>query len=137
MPHDMDGAVHWHEPKRGERAGFGKFGQPQSDYDKFMEAEGIPVFRGIGIRTVRDLRAGRLAPDGRARQSTSSCTAPRANGASTWSRCPAAGALNVEKHLYEEIYLVAEGRGTTEVWLEEGGPKHVFEWQKGRCSRSR
>ena len=55
MPHDMDGAVHWHEPARGERAGYGKFGQPLSDYDKFMESENIPIFRGIGIRTVRDL----------------------------------------------------------------------------------
>ena len=55
MPHDMDDTVHWHEPQRGERAGYGKFGQPQSDYDKFMESEGIPVFRGIGIKSVFDL----------------------------------------------------------------------------------
>jgi mannose-6-phosphate isomerase-like protein (cupin superfamily) len=44
---------------------------------------------------------------------------------------PGAGALNPEKHIYEEIYLVAEGRGTTEVWLEGETKKHVFEWQKG------
>ena len=43
---------------------------------------------------------------------------------------PGGGALNVERHLYEEQYLVVEGRGTTEVW-QEGGKKHVFEWQKG------
>ena len=44
---------------------------------------------------------------------------------------PGAGALNPEKHLYEEIYMVAEGRGTTEVWLEGDSKKHVFEWQRG------
>ncbi|HZD41354.1 MAG TPA: hypothetical protein VE131_11565, partial [Terriglobales bacterium] len=44
---------------------------------------------------------------------------------------PGAGALNVEKHLYEEMYLVVEGRGTTEVWAEGNGKKLTFEWQKG------
>ena len=44
---------------------------------------------------------------------------------------PGAGALNAEKHLYEEVYLVVEGRGTTEVWLDNDSKRHVFEWQKG------
>jgi quercetin dioxygenase-like cupin family protein len=44
---------------------------------------------------------------------------------------PGAGALHPEKHMYEEIYLVVEGRGTTEVWQEGDTKKHVFEWQKG------
>ena len=44
---------------------------------------------------------------------------------------PGAGALNPEKHIYEEIYLVVEGRGSTEVWLEGDSKRHVFEWQKG------
>ena len=44
---------------------------------------------------------------------------------------PGAGALNPEKHMYEEIYLVVEGRGSTEVWLEGDNKRHIFEWQKG------
>ena len=44
---------------------------------------------------------------------------------------PGAGALNVERHLYEKICLVVEGRGSTEVWQEGQTKKHVFEWQKG------
>ena len=44
---------------------------------------------------------------------------------------PPGGALNPEKHMFEEIYLVVEGRGTTEVWQEGDSKKHVFEWQKG------
>ena len=44
---------------------------------------------------------------------------------------PGAGALNVERHLYEKVVLVVEGRGTTEVWQEGQSKRHVFEWQKG------
>ena len=54
MPHD-EFAKHWHEPKAGENAGHGKFSRPAMPYDRFMEAEGVPVYRSIGCRTVLDL----------------------------------------------------------------------------------
>ena len=54
MPHD-ETRSHWHEPKAGENAGFGKFKRPAMPYDRFMESEGVPVFRGIGLRTVFEL----------------------------------------------------------------------------------
>ena len=130
MPHDLDESVHWHEPTRGQRAGYGKFDQPQSDYDKFMESEGIPVFRGIGIKSVFDLELADWSRMG-GRGSYIQLYGTEGKWGQYVVEVPGAGALNVEKHLYEEIFLVASGRGTTEVWLEEGGEKHVFEWQKG------
>ena len=48
-----------------------------------------------------------------------------------WSRCPARGALNTERHLYEKIVFVVEGRGSTEVWQEGQTKRQVFEWQQG------
>lgn len=124
------GGVHWHEPEAGARAGHGKFSQPLSDYDKFMADDGIPVFRGLGLRSVKDLD---LQPW------------PRMGGRGHYIQLhgtegkwgcyvvevPAAGALNPEKHLYEEVFLVVEGRGTTEIWEEDGGSRHAFEWQAG------
>jgi oxalate decarboxylase/phosphoglucose isomerase-like protein (cupin superfamily) len=129
MHDDMSGLVHWHEPIKEERAGHGRFGQPQSDYDKFMEADGIPVFRGLGLRRTQDLPLvdwPRMGGRGHYVQ---------LHGTEGKWGCyvvevPAAGALNAEKHLYEEIFYVLEGRGSTEVWVE-GGKKHVFEWQAG------
>ena len=130
MPHDIDNMVHWHEPKPGEKAGYGRFDLPKSDYDQFIESDGIPIVRGVGVSKVQNLPL---------------VDWPRMGGRGTYIQLhgtegkwgnyvvevPAAGALNVEKHIYEEIYLVVEGRGSTEVWLEENGPKHVFEWQTG------
>src|SRR2546422_1147037 len=53
--HDTPDQVHWHEPKAGENAGYGKFKRAPMPYDRFMEAEDVPVYRGIGVRRVQDL----------------------------------------------------------------------------------
>ena len=53
--HDTPEQTHWHELRAGENAGFGKFLRKPMPYDSFMEAEGVPVFRGIGVRRVQDL----------------------------------------------------------------------------------
>src|SRR5207253_7899188 len=39
----------------GENAGFGAFKRPKLPYDRFMEDEGVPVYRGIGAARVQDL----------------------------------------------------------------------------------
>ena len=42
--------------RRGNnRAGFGEFGRPKTPYDLFMESEGIPIFRDIGVSKVQNL----------------------------------------------------------------------------------
>ena len=46
---------HWHEPEGTKNAGYGAWNRPNTAYDDFMEAQGIPVFRGIGVRRVQDL----------------------------------------------------------------------------------
>ena len=128
--HDVPGQTHWHEPTGGKRAGFGKFGRPKTPYDKFMESEGIPVFRDIGVSKVQNLP---LAPW---KRTGGRGTYIQLHGTEGKWGCyvvevPGAGALNPEKHIYEEIYFVVEGRGTTEVWLDGDNKRHVFEWQKG------
>src|SRR5450432_4367032 len=130
MPHDAPGVTHWHEPAGNKRAGFGKFARPKTPYDSFMESEGIPIFRDIGVSKVQNLP---LLPWKR--------TGGRGTYIQLWGtegkwgsyvvEVPGSGALNPEKHMYEEIFMVAEGRGTTEVWLEGDSKKHVFEWQRG------
>ncbi len=128
--HDNPDAVHWHEPKAGENAGYGKFLRKPLPYDSFMEAEGVPIYRGIGVRRVQDLP---MAPWKRlgGRGSYIQLYGTEGLWGSYVVEIPSAGALNVERHLYEKVVLVVEGRGSTEVWQQGQSKRHVFEWQKG------
>ena len=129
MPHDKD-LTHWHEPSGAKKAGFGTFRKQPTPYDAFMESEGIPVFRDIGIRKVQNLPLVAWKRTGGRGHFI------QLYGTETKWGCfvvevPPGGALHPQRHMFEEIYLVVEGRGTTEVWQEGDTKKHVFEWQKG------
>ena len=123
--------VKWEEPKGNKKkAGYGKFPRPKTTYDTYMESQGIPIYREIGVRRVQDLP---LKPW---KQMGGNGTFIQLLGTEgLWGsyviEVPGAGALNPERHLYEEVYLVVEGRGTTEVWAEGNSKKLTFEWQKG------
>ena len=128
MPHDAP--EHWHEPRdNAKRAGSGTFKRPAKPYDLFMQEQNIPIVRDFGISKVQDLP---LMPWKRLGGSGTFIQLFGTEG--LWGcylvEVPGGGALNVERHLYEEQFLVVEGRGTTEVW-QEGGRKSLFEWQKG------
>ncbi len=128
--HDTPHQLHWHEPKTGENAGLGRFKRVPMPYDRFMEAEGVPIYRGIGVRRVQDLP---LVPWKRIGGRGSYIQLYGTEG--LWGcyvvEVPAAGALNVERHLYEKVVLVVEGRGTTEIWQQGQTKPHAFEWQAG------
>jgi hypothetical protein len=129
MPHDAPDQAHGHEPKAGENAGVGTFKRKPMPYDSFMEAEGIPVFRGIGVRRVQDLP---LEPWKRlgGRGSYIQLYGTEGLWGSYVVEVPPGGALNMERHLYEKNVLVVEGRGSTEVWQEGESKPQTFEWQK-------
>jgi len=128
--HDVTNKTHWHEPSGGKRAGFGQWGRVKTPYDLFMESEGIPCFRDIGISNVLNL------PMQPWKRKGGKGTYIQLHGTETKWGCflvevPPRGELNPEKHLFEALYFVVEGRGTTEVWQPGDTKKHVFEWQKG------
>ena len=127
--HEITSQDHWHEPSGTQKAGLGVFKRVTTPYDRFMEEQEIPIVRAVGVSKVQDLP---LKPWKRMGGNGTFIQLWGTEG--LWGsyvvEVPGAGALNVEKHVYEEQYLVVEGRGTTEVW-QEGGKKHVFEWQKG------
>ena len=104
--HDVPG-VHWHEPTAGRRAGFGKFGRPKTPYDLFMEQEGIPVFRDIGVRRVQDLPLAAWR---------------RMGGRGTYKKAHAHGP---GAHV-----IVLSGEGYSLMWPEGDEPKR-YDWEVG------
>jgi len=121
---------HWHEPNGDKRAGFGEFSRLKTPYDLFMEDEGVPVFRGIGINRVQNLP---LQPWPRmgGKASFIQLTGTESKWGCFVIEVPGRGALNPVRHMYEQILYVVEGRGSTDVWLEGDSKRHTFEWQAG------
>ncbi|HWG04735.1 MAG TPA: hypothetical protein VG271_06960 [Beijerinckiaceae bacterium] len=129
MPHDEPTQKHWHEPKAGENAGYGQFKRKPLPYDLFMEKEEVPIYRGIGVRQVQDLPM-RPWPRLGGRGSFIQLYGTEGLWGCYIVEVPAGGALNVERHIYEKVVLVVEGRGSTEVWQEGQSQRQTFEWQQ-------
>jgi mannose-6-phosphate isomerase-like protein (cupin superfamily) len=128
--HDTVSESHWHEPVKNRNAGYGAWKRPNTPYDDFMESQGVPIYRAVGVHRVQDLE---LAPWERLGGRGAFIQLYGTEG--LWGcylvEVPARGSLNVERHLYEEIVLVIDGRGTTEIWNDEQAPPQRFEWQRG------
>jgi mannose-6-phosphate isomerase-like protein (cupin superfamily) len=114
----------------GVAAGYRTFKRLKSPYERWMEEEGIPIFRGVGIRDTRELE---MAPWKRlgGRGAYLYLDGLDAGKGMYAVEVPARGELNAEKHMFDKFMLVIEGRGTTEVWQEGQTKPHVFEWGPG------
>ncbi len=118
----------YQEPTGDHMAGHREYKALPSAYEIFMDEQNLPVYRGIGAYDLRQLpltpwermggRGTFLELDGQ-----------------LWGmylvEVPAGGVLNSERHIYEETFIIIEGRGSTEIWREGSPKKQTFEWQPG------
>ena len=98
-------------------------------YDKWMEAQGLPVHRGFFIEDLRTVPLERWQArgyDGAFIQLMGQEGVSEARVA----EIPAGGSLPPIKMGVDEIVYVLNGRGLTTVWASENGPKTTFEWQE-------
>lgn len=97
-------------------------------YDRWIETEGLPVVSGSHVQDVRTLELG----DWPRRGGKGAYLAFSDQRVADGYVCEiAAGAsLEPQRHLFEEIVLIAEGRGATTVWYDEAR-KRTFEWEAG------
>lgn len=110
--------------------GVSRFKFPRkSSYDRFMEEEGLPVVEGWSIYDVRNIERRpwkRLGGSGAFIQ---------LYGQEDFTglyvvEIPGRQAVNIERHMYEELYYIIEGKGATEVKTLDGRWQS-FEWKEG------
>lgn len=104
--------------------------RPISPYERFIDEQNIPVHRGIGFSDVRNLAR---APWSRMGGQGAFIELDGTGGLVGMYvvEIPGGGALKPEHHLYEEVFFVLEGRGTTEIWPDDHPQRQIFEWQAG------
>jgi oxalate decarboxylase/phosphoglucose isomerase-like protein (cupin superfamily) len=95
-------------------------------YFKWMASQSIPVVDGYGVDDVRNIA---MAPWARTGGNAAFVNLYGMEGVTGMyvGEIPAGGALNAERHFYEEVICVLEGQGAAEVW-QDGGRKQMFEW---------
>jgi quercetin dioxygenase-like cupin family protein len=126
----MASTTQWREPTGDEFAGHHVYRRAKGPYERYMEEEGIPVYGGIGVYDTRELTLGPWKRLG-GRGAFLDLDGLEGVKGMFVVEVPAGGALNPERHMYDEFFLVIEGRGTTEVWREGSSRRQVFEWQPG------
>jgi len=100
-----------------------------TDYDRWIESEGIPVFEGFYIEDLRAVELGDWPRRG-GRGAIARLQGSEDVNDAHIIEIPAGGQLNPEKHMYEELVYVVAGRGSTSVW-NGSGAKSTFEWGEG------
>ena len=95
-------------------------------YFKWMASQGVPVVDGYGVEDIREIA---MAPWSRTGGNAAFINLYGMEGVTGMyvGEIPAGGALQPERHVYEEVICILEGQGAAEVW-QDGGRKQMFEW---------
>ena len=101
-------------------------------YEEYMRGEGIPVLEETaGLDDVTLLPRKPWARTG-GTGTFIQLAGPVQDQAGIYvAEIPGGGALNPERHLFEEEIFILQGRGLTEVWQRDGESKASFEWGVG------
>ena len=109
----------------------GDLREKKTFYDEFLDDEGIPIHRAVaGVDDVKELPRGKWARMG-GLGTYVVIEGTRQEGSGLYvAEIPSGGTLEPEKHMYDELIYVMQGRGLAEVW-QEGGTKRSFEFGEG------
>jgi len=95
-------------------------------YFQWMARQGIPVIDGYGVEDVREVELD-FWPRLGGRAAFINLYGMEGVTGMYVGEIPAGGALEAEKHFYEEVICILSGQGATEVW-QEGERRQMFEW---------
>src|SRR5579875_536356 len=125
----------YQEPTGEQRAGWRRddglayYKRYATAWETFLDEEGIPVYKGVGVHDSREL------PREEWKRVGGKATFVQLIGTNNDTgmfviEVPPGGALKPQKHMYEERYVVIEGDGATEVWKEGSSARSSFEWHQ-------
>ncbi|HEY3116497.1 MAG TPA: cupin domain-containing protein [Chloroflexota bacterium] len=103
----------------------------KSTFGRWQEQEGV---RGISDFAIVDVREVELAPWPRLGVNATFLNLyAMMEGAKGMfvAEIPAGGQTEQQRHLYEQVILILDGEGTTEIWQQGDAQHHVFEWHRG------
>ena len=112
----------------GQRNGNdGRQRQP-SAFQRWMEGEGLPIYRGSSLP---DLYTLQLSPWPRMGQPSAFVSmAEQEEDSGVVTEIAPGGHTEVQHHLFESVVFILNGRGATSFW-QDGGRKQTVEWQRG------
>lgn len=106
----------------------------ESSYQRWMRDEGLPVHSGYGITDVGTVELGAWPRLG-GRGAFIQLVGMEGYTGMYVGEIPPGGALESEKHLFEELIYIIDGNGAAEVWSgardQPPSQKTIFEWQRG------
>ncbi|HEV8341982.1 MAG TPA: cupin domain-containing protein [Candidatus Binatia bacterium] len=97
-------------------------------YDYWMESIGIPIHRGYYVEDLRNLELGWWEE----RQCMSAfiqLAGQEGVSSARVTEIAPGQTLPPLKFALDEVVYVAQGRGLTTIWYDNGGPRKSFEWQ--------
>jgi predicted metal-dependent enzyme (double-stranded beta helix superfamily) len=100
----------------------------ESPYRLWEEAEGIPIYRGSAIPDLYTLEVA-LWPRLGQKGAFVNLADQEHDDAHLVELSPG-GQTEVQRHIYESLIYVLDGRGATTIW-QPGGEKQTVEWQRG------
>lgn len=101
----------------------------KTSYERWLETEGIEVITGYHVEDVNKLPLKPWSRKGGLGVFINLEGGGQTNDAYV-CEIPPGGTLLPQRHLFEELIFVLDGRGSTTVWNERK-PKQSFEWQQG------
>lgn len=101
----------------------------KSIYQRWLEREGLPVIREYYIQDIRKVPLEPWERKGGRGAYLNLIGTGEANDAYI-CEIPAGKSLKPQRHLFEEMIFIVEGRGAISVWTDKG-KKQTFEWQFG------
>lgn len=107
----------------------GALADGRSSYERWAEGQGVPIVKTFFIPNLNEVTLGPWERKG-GRGAIINLEGTGDTDDAYICEISPGGKSSPERHVYEELVYVIEGRGATTIW-QEGGAKQTFEWQAG------